>query len=65
VGVDPRNYRVKFDKLNRLLPDFRLQYNLQTGMEEMFRKFGEHNFNLADFEGSQFVRLRALKRVLS
>jgi nucleoside-diphosphate-sugar epimerase len=64
VGADPRNYRVKFDKLNRLLPEFRLHYNLQTGMEEMFRKFQEHHFSLADFEGPRYVRLRALKNVL-
>ena len=31
VGADPRNYRVKFDLLYRLLPDFKLQYNLATG----------------------------------
>ena len=29
VGADPRNYRVKFDLLNTLLPDFKLQYNLR------------------------------------
>ena len=28
VGADPRNYRVKFDLLNKLLPDFKLQYDL-------------------------------------
>ena len=31
VGADPRNYRVKFDLLNTLLPDFKLQYNLASG----------------------------------
>ena len=38
VGADPRNYRVKFDLLNRLLPDFKLQYDLSTGMEELHRQ---------------------------
>ena len=61
VGADPRNYRVKFDLLNRLLPDFRLQYNLATGMEELHRKMIEHGFGKKDFEGDQFVRLRTLK----
>ncbi len=64
VGADPRNYRVRFDKLNRLLPDFHLQYNLASGMEEMFHEFKKHNFSLADFEGSRFVRLRTLKATL-
>ena len=61
VGADPRNYRVKFDLLYRLLPDFKLQYNLAAGMEELHRKMVEHGFGKADFEGDQFVRLRTLK----
>ncbi|MFO1091090.1 MAG: SDR family oxidoreductase [Hyphomicrobiales bacterium] len=61
VGADPRNYRVKFDLLNTLLPDFRLQYDLASGMEELHRKMVEHGFSKKDFEGSQFVRLRTLK----
>ncbi|HZT22864.1 MAG TPA: SDR family oxidoreductase [Verrucomicrobiae bacterium] len=65
VGPDPRNYRVNFDKLYRLLPQFRLEYHLQTGMEELLRKFREHRFSLNDFEGDRFVRLRTLKKKLA
>jgi nucleoside-diphosphate-sugar epimerase len=61
VGADPRNYRVKFDMLGRVLPDFKLQYDLASGMEELHRKMVEHKFSKADFEGEQFVRLRKLK----
>jgi nucleoside-diphosphate-sugar epimerase len=61
VGADPRNYRVKFDLLHRLLPGFKLQYNLRSGMEELYRKMVEHGFSKQDFEGDRFVRLRALK----
>jgi nucleoside-diphosphate-sugar epimerase len=61
VGADPRDYRVKFDRLSKLLPDFTLQYDLATGMEELYRKMVEHGFGKEDFEGDQFVRLRTLK----
>jgi nucleoside-diphosphate-sugar epimerase len=61
VGADPRNYRVKFDLLYRLLPDFKLQYDLRSGMEELHRKMVEHGFGRQDFEGERFVRLRVLK----
>ena len=61
VGADPRNYRVNFDKLSRVLPDFQLQYNLVSGMEELHRKMVEHGFGKKDFDGDQFVRLRTLK----
>ena len=62
VGADPRNYRVNFDLLSKVLPDFKLQYRLETGMEELHRKMVEHGFGKADFEGDQFVRLRSLKK---
>ncbi|MGA8890504.1 MAG: SDR family oxidoreductase [Anaeromyxobacteraceae bacterium] len=61
VGADPRNYRVKFDLLGQVLPEFRLQYSLATGMEELHRKMVDYGFSRKDFEGNQFVRLRALK----
>lgn len=65
VGPDPRNYRVKFDKLTSLFPQFRLEYNLQSGLEELLEKFREHHFSLSDFNGDQFVRLRTLKKNLA
>lgn len=64
VGEDPRNYRVNFDKLNQILPEFRLEYSLFDGMKELFEKYKEHNFSASDFDGDQFVRLRTLKNRL-
>jgi nucleoside-diphosphate-sugar epimerase len=64
VGADPRNYRVKFDLLNELLPEFRLEYNLDSGMEELYKKLIAHDFSKKDWDGDQFVRLRVLKKRL-
>ena len=61
VGEDPRNYRVKFNMLNRLLPDFKLAYTLESGMEELHKAMVDHGFSKDDFEGKQFVRLRTLE----
>lgn len=61
IGADPRNYRVKFDLLTNLIPDFKLQYDLTAGMEELYRKLLEHRFSKRDWEGDQFVRLRVLR----
>jgi nucleoside-diphosphate-sugar epimerase len=65
VGADPRNYRVNFDLLNFVLPEFKLQYNLATGMEELHRKLVDHSFDQNDWGGDQFVRLRTLKKRLN
>jgi nucleoside-diphosphate-sugar epimerase len=61
VGADPRDYRVNFDLLSKVLPEFKLQYRLATGMEELHRKMVEHGFGKGEFEGDRFVRLRTLK----
>lgn len=65
VGSDSRDYKVNFDYLGSLLPDFKLEYTLEKGMKELFDKYKEHKFSVADFEGEQFVRLRTLKKRLS
>lgn len=64
VGSDSRDYKVKFDKLNNLLPNFKLEYTLESGMEELHQKYIAHKFSEADFNGDQFVRLRTLKNRL-
>jgi nucleoside-diphosphate-sugar epimerase len=61
VGADPRNYRVKFDLLNRTLPGFELAYSLASGMEELHKAMVDHGFGKKDFESDQFVRLRTLR----
>ncbi len=64
AGEDPRNYRVNFDLLNSILPDFKLEYTLDAGMEELFRKYQIHGFSDADFDGDKFTRLRTLRNRL-
>ena len=65
VGEDPRNYRVNFDRLAEVLPNFELAYTLESGMKELYDKYKEHGFSEDDFDGDQFVRLRTLKNRLS
>jgi nucleoside-diphosphate-sugar epimerase len=64
VGADSRNYRVNFDLLKKVLPDFKLQYTLASGMDELHAAMVSHRFGRADFESDQFVRLRTLKHRL-
>lgn len=65
IGADPRNYRVNFDLLSQLLPNFSLSYTLERGMEELYQRFVDYGFRASDFDGDQFVRLRTLKKRLN
>jgi nucleoside-diphosphate-sugar epimerase len=64
VGKDPRDYRVDFARLGRVLPEFRLEYTLAAGMEGLLAQFYDHRFSAADFDGDRFVRLRTLRHRL-
>jgi len=61
IGHDPRNYRVNFDLLGTILPDFQLQYSLKQGMCELLDDFKQHGMTLDDFKGGKFMRLNVLK----
>jgi nucleoside-diphosphate-sugar epimerase len=64
VGKDPRDYRVRFDLLSRILPEFKLKYNLKRGMIDLYHAFRRHGFSVSDFDSDKYVRLRALKKRL-
>lgn len=64
VGKDPRDYRVDFSRLGEVVPDFRLEYTLASGMEELVAQFYDHRFSAADFDGDRYVRLRTLQHRL-
>jgi nucleoside-diphosphate-sugar epimerase len=61
VGEDPRSYRVSFDLLGQFAPEFRLEYTLEAGLEELLGRLRRHEFSLADWEGARFVRMRTLR----
>ncbi len=64
LSRDPRSYRVNFDLLGRLLPDFRLKYTLAGGMEELLEDFERYGMTLDDFEAPRFIRLKTLQQNL-
>lgn len=64
IGKDPRNYRVNFNYLTELSPDFKLSYNLESGMEELYRHLIEKKFSLDDFNSSKYVRLKTIQNRL-
>lgn len=65
IGNDPRDYKVNFNLLNKLLPDFKLEYSLDLGMEDLFMRLKKMNFSAGDFDGERFVRLKLLQKHLS
>ena len=62
-GPDPRSYRVSCDKLARTLPEFRPQWTVRKGVEELVRAFRSAGLQAEDFTGSRYVRLRRIREL--
>jgi nucleoside-diphosphate-sugar epimerase len=64
VGSDSRDYRVNFDRLRTLLPDFRTEFNLTSGLQHLHASLIKNGFDRAAFDGDRFVRLRSIRKRL-
>jgi nucleoside-diphosphate-sugar epimerase len=64
VGNDPRDYRVNFNRLYHILPDFKLEYSLRSGMKHLFEKLIKMHFSEKDFDSDRFTRLKLLRKNL-
>jgi nucleoside-diphosphate-sugar epimerase len=60
-GADNRSYRVNFDKIQRLLPDYKCQWSARDGARQMRALFETINMSEADFKSPPFTRLKMLE----
>jgi nucleoside-diphosphate-sugar epimerase len=62
---DKRSYRVNFDKINRVLPDFQPQWTARKGAEQLYEVYQQLNLQPEDFEGPRYKRIDRIKHLLS
>ncbi|MBI4067568.1 SDR family oxidoreductase [Candidatus Gottesmanbacteria bacterium] len=62
-GGDKRNYRVNFDKLKRILPNFSCQKDVKKGVKELFDIFTRVHLTKKDFESAKYTRLKQIKHL--
>ncbi len=65
VNHDKRCYRVNCDKIQRLLPHYRVMWSVQQGIEQLYRAFTEKPVSVEDFEGSRYSRIAHIKDLLA
>jgi len=54
--VDPRNYRVNFDKLKKII-NFTPKYSIEYGIEEVLSKIKQNKFsNIKNFHGNYLIK---------
>jgi nucleoside-diphosphate-sugar epimerase len=62
---DPRDYRVDFGKLARTLPNYRPEWNVRRGIEELYAAYQRGGLTEDDFLGAKFTRMKTLSHLLS
>jgi nucleoside-diphosphate-sugar epimerase len=65
AGPDTRCYRVSFDKLARLLPAARPQWDVRLGAEQLYAAYTGSGLTLAEFEGPRYQRVAHLKQLMA
>lgn len=62
---DTRTYRVNFNKVNEMLPEFKPQWHARKGALELYEAYRNANLKLDEFEGPKYKRIDHVKQLLS
>ncbi|TPI81964.1 SDR family oxidoreductase [Mesorhizobium sp. B2-8-9] len=65
AGPDKRSYRVSFEKIARVLPSFKPEWDARKGAEQLHRAYQQSNVTLEEFEGPRFQRIGHIKYLLA
>lgn len=60
-GPDPRCYRVDCSKIARTLPEFRPQWTVRAGMEQLRDAFQRNGLTREDLNGDRYFRIRRIR----
>ena len=63
AGPDKRSYRVSFEKIRRVLPNYKPEWDAKRGAEEMHRAYVAANLDLASFEGPRYQRIGHIQQL--
>jgi nucleoside-diphosphate-sugar epimerase len=61
---DNRSYRVRFDKIRELLPNFKCSHNAETGARELFALFTRLKMSADTFNFRPYTRLKQLQYLI-
>jgi nucleoside-diphosphate-sugar epimerase len=65
ASPDTRSYRVNFDKIARVLPAFKPQYDARRGAEQLYAAYRQSNLTLEEFEGPRYQRISHIQKLIN
>ena len=64
-GPDPRCYRVDCSKIAATLPEFKAQWSVRRGMEQLYEAFRRYGLTEPEFLGSKYLRIKRIRELQS
>jgi nucleoside-diphosphate-sugar epimerase len=65
AGPDKRSYRVSFEKIKRVLPEFKPQWDARKGAEQLYAAYRASKVTLEEFEGPRYQRIAHIRKLMS
>jgi nucleoside-diphosphate-sugar epimerase len=65
AGPDKRSYRVNFDKIARVLPAFKPQWDARRGAEQLYEAYRKSGLTLEEFEGPRYQRISHIQKLIT
>ena len=65
AGPDKRSYRVSFEKIARVLPAFKPQWDARRGAEQLYDAYRASGLTLEEFEGPRYQRISHIKSLIA
>jgi nucleoside-diphosphate-sugar epimerase len=62
---DRRDYRVNFEKIKKALPEFKCEWNVSRGCDELLEFYRDIKLTRSEFESPPFTRLKQIKKLIS
>lgn len=63
AAPDKRDYRVDFTKVNEAIPEFRPEWTISRGIDELVAQMTQIGLSAEDFEGPRYVRLERINQL--
>jgi len=65
AGPDKRSYRVSFEKIKSMLPQFQPKWDAEKGADQLYQTYRSSGLTLEDFEGSRYQRISHIKKLIA
>ena len=60
-GVDTRSYKVKFDKIHKMLPNFKCKWTVEKGIIDLLKKLKDLELSKETFNRREYYRLQQIE----